>query len=77
MSEHGTRSRYIHQNCRCDACKASHAAFEAGRRRARHRALTDDDPRHGTINGYNNCLCRCDACRRARAEYTSKRGRVR
>jgi hypothetical protein len=29
---HGTRNGYINRACRCDACKAAHAAYQRNRR---------------------------------------------
>ncbi len=37
MSEHGTRSRYVNQKCRCEACLLANRAYnrEYGRKRTR------------------------------------------
>lgn len=79
--EHGTRSRYIHDGCRCDACRTANRAYlrewEAKRQRP---TLTDDDSRHGTVNGYKHFGCRCEPCKEAKrlqqqARYLSDGGR--
>lgn len=61
---HGTANGYRNHNCRCDACRAAHAALVMATSRQRP-PLAPDDPRHGTTNGYQNFRCRCDACRAA------------
>lgn len=38
MSEHGTRARYIHYDCRCLPCKKANSDYAAARYRARSRS---------------------------------------
>lgn len=39
MRAHGTRTRYVHEKCRCDRCKRANADYE----RARHRQIERPD----------------------------------
>lgn len=59
---HGTRSRYRHGGCRCDACRAANAAYVRSWKRNRK-----GDPPHGTLDGYVNWFCRCPECVAAHA----------
>jgi hypothetical protein len=65
---HGEQRGYS-SSCRCDECRAAHAAY----RRARRTWLKQHAPAkqvpHGTIGGYHNYGCRCDECRQVAATY--------
>lgn len=69
---HGTDNGYSNRGCRCDRCRAAHAAYQAeGRiRRARYY------PRSHNDGAYHNWGCRCAECRRAHAahqrDYTAR-----
>jgi hypothetical protein len=59
---HGTKAGYIHGACRCDACRAAHAAWL---REYRGRLAVREVPArfHGTLTGYTLWSCRCARCR--------------
>lgn len=56
---HGSDSGYT-QRCRCDACRAAHAAVTVLRRAEKATRL--DEAPHGTANTYTNWGCRCAPC---------------
>lgn len=70
---HGTNAMYALHGCRCDWCRAEHAA-RARRVRASLRARPEDAP-HGTPSAYGNWGCRCDLCRNAWADAFRRRRR--
>lgn len=56
---------YGNDDCRCDECKAAHAA-NVKRFRAQRKARLDKDPsivEHGKDSTYTNWLCRCQPCK--------------
>lgn len=56
MPAHGTRSCYVHDNCRCKPCTT------ANREHQRQLVARPVEPKnHGTLLGYNRG-CRCEAC---------------
>lgn len=61
--EHGTRATYQNHRCKCDACRAAHAAYQ---RLFRSRTDPAQAP-HGTDTGYSSWRCRCVLCRDAHA----------
>lgn len=67
--DHGSRSTYNNHGCRCDECRAAHAAYVARRsaeRRAELAAGAATLP-HGVLSTYNAWGCRCEDCRAAHA----------
>ena len=61
---HGTRTAYVHDRCRCDACTEANRQYQA----ALVERLSNSEPlahMHGMASTYNNWRCRCDACRAA------------
>lgn len=69
---HGTPNGYNNYGCRCDRCRAAHAADSLKRKNARRIAPT---PRHvhGTVNGYDNYSCRCKRCTKAHTDAARER----
>lgn len=64
---HGSRSTYIHEDCRCDLCRAANTAY-AKQMRADRRRRIEADPTlrpHGDAYTYTNWGCRCQPCRLA------------
>ncbi|HEY8663128.1 MAG TPA: hypothetical protein VIL68_05880 [Propionibacteriaceae bacterium] len=63
-------STYAHRGCRCDVCRAAHAARMATRRATLRRWVAahglPDHVEHGP-SAYNNWGCRCNACRAGNA----------
>jgi hypothetical protein len=59
---HGTTNGYTNLRCRCDPCRAAHAANV--RRQRAQRAL-QEPPQHGLDSTYLNWRCRCPDCRNA------------
>jgi hypothetical protein len=61
---HGTENGYVNLHCRCEQCKAAHAAHKANVLNPRRfaKGIPDGDSRHGTVNAYGNFGCRCRAC---------------
>ena len=58
------------RGCRCDDCRAAHAAYKLDLKERRRR--TGRIPRtvkHGTKSTYLNWSCRCRACTAANAAY--------
>lgn len=71
----GRPGTYTNDGCRCEQCRAAHAAYQA-RLRAAKRANPDPDRiPHGTVGGYDNWSCRCEACTRASREALRRRRR--
>jgi len=72
---HGTENGYKNLLCRCEPCRAAHAAHH---RTLRTRPIAADDPRHGLYHTYTNHDCRCRPCTDAWAlnmrGYRAKRG---
>lgn len=72
-SEHGTKSRYVHDGCRCVPCTEANRDAIARKNRDRRAqtaangGIAPIDP-HGTASTYGNWGCRCDPCTRANAE---------
>lgn len=63
---HGTVNGYNNWRCRCEACSAAGARFNAAAKQERRkRGLPEGDGRHGTVNGYTNWGCRCTDCKAA------------
>lgn len=58
MTPHGTVSRYKHQKCRCDLCRAAVSAHG----KALRVYVPRRDPVHGTTHCYNFYHCRCEEC---------------
>lgn len=73
---HGTSNGYGNCGCRCDACRAAHAATHAAyikRQREEGRVVG----RHGSSVAYDTG-CRCDVCRLAHnARSVEKKRRAR
>ena len=44
MRDHGTRSRYIHDKCRCDECRRANADYARRKYRAEHRPDDEWEP---------------------------------
>ncbi len=67
--KHGTRSKYVHDSCRCDECRQANTDYQwaADRRRKRALAAGAVDVEHGTRSTYKNYQCRCEACTAANA----------
>lgn len=70
MAEHGTRSRYRRDKCRCDKCRAANAAYIGGLREKKKAelgagAVPDEAVAHG-VSGYANWGCRCSVCAQSR-----------
>ena len=64
---HG-QSKYEHEHCRCDVCRAGHAARVLRRRRERMAQVAvhglPETVQHG-VGGYRNWGCRCAVCTEA------------
>lgn len=75
-SRHGTVNGYGNLGCRCDACRAAHAAAHSEyirRKRAEGRVVGS----HGSSVAYDTG-CRCDVCRQAHnARSVVKKRRIR
>lgn len=73
---HGEPARSYSRGCRCEVCRAKHAARLRGQRDTRkaERVLVDGRlvavhaPRHGLPDTYNNWFCRCEECTKAWAK---------
>jgi hypothetical protein len=64
---HGSPSTYNNRKCRCEECRAAHAA-DVGRRWAERAERLKTDPTlapHGKATTYSNWGCRCDPCAKA------------
>ncbi len=62
-----SRFTYNNRKCRCDGCRAAHAAYM---RRFRQRAAAalvagEVEVQHGTSSTYKNYRCGCEPCRKA------------
>jgi hypothetical protein len=67
VDDHGSPSTYKNWGCRCDHCKAAHAA-EQRRLRANRIARRDEATLpHGSPSTYFNWGCRCEDCKAAKA----------
>jgi hypothetical protein len=67
--DHGSASTYSNWHCRCEACRAAHAAKSAHRRIARRALLSQGAPvSHGKASTYTNWGCRCRDCCSAHTE---------
>jgi hypothetical protein len=60
-------STYCNHGCRCDGCKADHAAKQAGYKAKRIAAVERDTQGHPigkpySYSTYNNWRCRCVRC---------------
>lgn len=64
MSEHGTRSKYKHDRCRCPACRKANSIYCAAAKRDRQERPVPPDL-HGRYTTYLNYRCRCERCREA------------
>ena len=73
--QHGLRSTYVNWKCRCDSCKAAHAALLKEKYADRVARLKADPSirEHGTVATYNGWGCRCAPCTQASNEYQSAR----
>lgn len=76
MTPHGTDSTYVNHGCRCEECKAAHAAYQRTAASSRKERLRANPALvvHGTTSTYTNWLCRCEPCRQAWSEYAATRG---
>ena len=73
---HGTSNGYGNLGCRCDRCKAAHAAAHAKYMKAR-RDAGQVIGSHGSSVAYDTG-CRCDKCRLAHnARSVEKKRRIR
>jgi hypothetical protein len=61
--KHG-RNSYNYHGCRCDVCRAGHAAYH----RAYRKRGVPEDSVHGSNSTYANHRCRCEPCRKAHSE---------
>ena len=61
---HGKPATYMKGGCRCDECRAAHAAFQKAARLRRQQRLAEnpDLAVHGDANTYSNWRCRCKPC---------------
>ncbi|MCP3891645.1 MAG: hypothetical protein GY702_22670 [Desulfobulbaceae bacterium] len=72
MSEHMaghpvSRATYGTRKCRCDGCRAAHAAYMRRFRQRAAAALIESvvEVQHGTASTYKNYRCGCGPCREA------------
>lgn len=73
---HGTPNGYGNLGCRCDACRAAHAANHAAYMK-RKRDAGEVVGTHGSSVAYDTG-CRCDTCRLAHNERSvEKKRRIR
>lgn len=73
---HGTPNGYGNLGCRCDECRAAHAANHAAYMR-RKREAGEVVGSHGSSVAYDSG-CRCDTCRLAHnARSVEKKRRIR
>ena len=63
--EHGTRSRYSNDGCRCEPCRQAEREYQEARRGPLKPRRTP--PQHGTASCYSNLGCRCAPCRAAQS----------
>lgn len=75
--QHGTSSRYVNGQCRCQPCRDAFCASIKARKLRRRSWLrefggvmvTTARVQHGTIATYNNWSCRCSPCAESSVEY--------
>ena len=72
--EHGTRSSYVENKCRCDECRDANRVYQNQRDRQRYAYTQEhglpDDVEHGA-SAYVNWGCRCEICTKAHAVKTA------
>lgn len=59
MADHGTRTAYVHDQCRCDPCRKANAKYA---QELRSRLYGTEPPDHNA-SSYTNYGCRCKICR--------------
>ena len=70
MANHGTRSQYANDGCRCNRCRKANSAYS---RNYRKKGKVPDGVAHGLRTTYTNHGCRCEPCKRANSIYKRSR----